>query len=135
MLDEIEHVAFEESYVLGWASAGGGSINIFLQLLLTNGHSQFRTFDEENEYGCYRLAVLTVDDVLNQSGLEPCEVIPVWDDVLKEYKDVDEINAVRMDSREVRLSCDLRTIAVECMSSSLEIVGESGQGAFSKWLT
>jgi hypothetical protein len=68
----IDAVDFSDSYLLGWKQEHD-SVVLFLELLLTEAHPHFEPFDEEQEYGCYKLGSFIFNHVTHLQGLSTAD--------------------------------------------------------------
>ena len=134
MTELLDNVVFEDSYLLGWKCVNGNAVHVFLQLLVGPTHPWFRGFDEDKEYGCYRLATMTFVGVSKGEGLTPREVAPRWNSKLAEFGDVDEINSASVDPHHAKFDCDDRTIVLSYKSFALQLVAKEHRGSFRPWL-
>ncbi|OAD21972.1 hypothetical protein THIOM_002244, partial [Candidatus Thiomargarita nelsonii] len=101
----IEAVDLMDSYLLGWQKEHD-SLVLFLELLLTEAHPHFEPFDEEHEYGCYKLGSFIFNEVTSIQGLFPSELKPRWNETQGEYDDVTEINGVSFEDKYVQIETD-----------------------------
>ncbi len=116
----IEAVDFTESYLLGWKKEHD-SVVLFLELLLTEEHPQFQPFDEEHEYGCYKLGSFIFNPVTQLQGLPKSEIKPRWNETVGEYDDVTEINEISFEDKYVQIETDDSLITIYCPEAELII--------------
>jgi len=130
MTDETQfaHVAFDDSYVLGW-HATQEDLRLFLQVLLTEQHGSYRP-PADDEFGCYRLAVLSLVGTQGVAGLHPDSVSPVWNAKRGEFEDFDEINEVQISEGKLEVFCDKLTISAVFSEIHFRVLEVDGAGAF-----
>ncbi|MEK8018718.1 MAG: hypothetical protein VSS75_017740 [Candidatus Parabeggiatoa sp.] len=116
----IEAVDFTDSYLLGWKKVHD-SVVLFLELLLTEEHPQFQPFDEEQEYGCYKLGSFIFNPVTQLQGLPQSEIKPRWNETLKEYEAITEINDIFFENEYVQIETDENLITIYCFEAELII--------------
>ena len=121
MENKLEHIAFSESYLLGWKVLED-ALWFYLDLYLTEGHEEFVMFDTNSEAGCYKLAIFKFYNFKNLKGLEQKEVLPIWNQELKEYKDIDEINFWSLSNHEVIIDTDFREISFDFAKYEVELL-------------
>ena len=123
-----DHVVFEESYLLGW-SVQPSKVLLFVQVLLTPKHRAYTAHDEEREFGCYRLAVLTVEGVTSTEGIEgkrpPCRA-----ETVEEFHDIDEINELGVRGNALQLAGDETEMLIVGESARLDILMNDSLSAF-----
>jgi len=114
----IEAVDLMDSYLLGWQKEHD-SLVLFLELLLTEAHPHFEPFDEEHEYGCYKLGSFIFNEVTSIQGLFPSELKPRWNETQGEYDDVTEINGVSFEDKYVQIETDNSLMTIYCTEAEL----------------
>ena len=124
----LEHVVFEESYLLGWA-VRPDEVLLFLQVLLTPEHPSYRPYDERTEFGCYRLGVLRFSGVTSTTGVAG-QRLPIRPPGAAEFTDIDEINEVVFSENSVRIEGDETTMHVACAAVRLDVLTRGSKDAF-----
>jgi len=114
----IDAVDFTDSYLLGWKKTHHFVV-LFLELLLTEEHPQFQSFDEEQEYGCYKLGSFIFNPVAQLQGLPKPEIKPRWNETLNEYEDITEINEIFFEDAYVQIETDDHSITIYCPEAEL----------------
>lgn len=132
-IKNFNNIVFEDSYVLGWVLSVK-KLLLFLQLLLTKNHPEFEDYNEETEFGCYKLAVIRFNDALSIEGLPLNMIIPKWDSKLKEFIDVAEINEVKEIGNNIIFKTDDYDITVRCDDIDVSILQDFSERAFEKFI-
>ncbi len=132
-IENTEHVVFTESYLLGW-SIRPSKVLLFFQILLAPSHPTYSAHDEDHEFGCYKLAVLTVSGVTSITGIVG-QRPPLLSETVDEFQDVDEINKLGVQGNELQLVGDDTMILVSGKSARLEILTDESPNAFMIFLS
>ena len=124
MEDKLEGLDFTESYLLGWKKTSN-TLLLYLDIFIEEGHEKFEKFEKKSRFGCYKLGIFEFDKVQSLQGLEVHELQPTWDQKLKEYKDIEEINFLELSNGYVIFETDNKKIAFDYSSSNLIILDSS----------
>ncbi len=74
----VQNVGWEDSYLLGWREQEG-ELRLYVQVLLSDRHVGYRSFNEEQEHGCYRLGILRFGATSRCVGLPEKQREPRWE--------------------------------------------------------
>lgn len=125
----VEYVGWEDSYLLGWENADG-VLMLFVQVLLAEGHSGYRPFDENTVHGCYRLGILRFGPAAACRGLPAMEREPKWDRQLGEFQDVAEIDSIAFTESGCLMCADDLDLEIAAASAELTLAEGEDQDAF-----
>ncbi len=119
MKTDFDNISFEDSYLLGWEK-GMDTMVFSVELLLTDKHRLFESYDEKSEYGCYKVGRIIINELADITGL-PCDKQELqWNSEMHEYDDIAEIHSLIL-INEYRLRMEADEYTFEVSGGSIDI--------------
>lgn len=132
-INNYTNIVFCESYILGWL-LNEKKLLLFLEVLLSKDHPEFVEYNNKTEFGCYKLSVMSFNNVQYIKGLPFNALIPVWNSELKEFIDETEINKLIKNEEIYIVSSDNFELTVKCSDVKISIIKDYSEIAFDEFL-
>ena len=123
MIEHFDKIWWEDSWLLGWERKED-VLTLYVDVHLLRDHPLFEPFDKKKYFGCYKTARLVIGGLQSVSGLPSDRHVVEWNDALEEYKDVGDIDVIRVGREDGKLAMEVGAArASDCFR--LEASGES----------
>ncbi|MEQ9609927.1 MAG: hypothetical protein RLN99_19885 [Kiloniellaceae bacterium] len=109
MIEHFDFIWWEDSWLLGW-EMDDDALTLYVELHLLRDHPLFQPFDRQECFGCYKTARLIVSGLQGVSGLSSDRHGLQWDNALHEYRDVGDIDAIKVGPNGQDLLMDISNI-------------------------
>lgn len=111
-MHKIAHIVFEESFLLGWKT-NRQAVIFYADLLLTSKHTQWAPPVRCDDFGCYKIGILTFEDVTRLKGLASVDHPPHWNSKLAEFDSYSEFDSVKIDEETAVFELEHETIDIK----------------------
>ena len=129
MIENFDKIWWEDSWLLGWERIDD-KLTLYVDLHLLGNHPEFELYDRKKDFGCYKTARLVVSGLQSVTGLPSSRHDLQWNEVMEEFKDVGDIDAINVEKEastllmEVGAACASDCFRLEAEGCSIELVFE-----------